>query len=1053
MLCVKDENGCLSWSAPKSCGAGMTCDAQSDRCAEGCADECPQEGASKCDGVRILTCKKSEYSQCNEWSAPESCGPNAHCDAAADACAEGCKDECQIGDFECIGSEYRLCGQFDEDECLEYGERNECETDTMCNPQTKQCEIAECETDCVAGETTCSSDNAAVLVCIAQETGKCNVFAVQTECAPEKLCAADGDGAACTAKQPGADAVCEAGETRCSAAATALETCIADAGGNHWDAVPCNANEICANGVCGATCADACAEGSKQCSAKGLPQICVKSSSGCNEWKNQEKCGAAQGCVGGSCQYYCGSDCDPWSLVILPDTQNYTRESASETTYHKQMNWIVKNKDTALIPNLKMVLHMGDITNDNTDAQWKIAKSAHKILKDAKIPFAVVNGNHDYKVRGAVGGRSKSKFANYFDENYFKGIPGYKGMYASHNTYFNFTAGNQEYLVLNLEYYPRQQTICWANDLLRNPENANKKFIIATHANLSRESNYSGHSNVIDVANGAKGSELWSYLTSRHSNMIMALSGHVGGSKLKTSKGINGNIVEEILTDYQFDLPCSESKLSGCSSHCANQVGGGNGWLRILTFYPKENRVKVTTKSVLSGNKSHFSKEGKDQLFCSSLNKSGKNYYDKDPNNKQHQFEFTFDFTTPGSNVYNDKGNLAFARRTVNSNGTGQQINPSVASFPGGGFAVAWEDDSSDADGKASDGKSAAHDIYARILKPGGCNVSGNAEIIVNAGETQGHQSDPDIAADKDGNFVVVWTDDMDNNGSTQVFMRGFDANGKPRYARKTVNQVSTRDQYQPRIAMSPDGKFAVSWTDTRSAKTTPQIWVRGFNADGSQAFAERPVAEATEGTRVKSDIYMDEKGRFIVAWEDDADANGSTQAKFRMFNADGSYRTGIKTANTKSAGNQNGPSIAGTPDGSKFIISWTNIASSGASDYTVMARVFGENGNELKADFAASSEGGKNQNSQVCMNASGDAIIAWYEPAKKNVMLRKLSKDALSSAPQRVNQPDNSTQQGGKSYQPAVACIPGSQYAVVAYSDDADNNGYYEIYATGLEI
>ena len=186
-------------------------------------------------------------------------------------------------------------------------------------------------------------------------------------------------------------------------------------------------------------------------------------------------------------------------------------------------------------------------------------------------------------------------------------------------------------------------------------------------------------------------------------------------------------------------------------------------------------------------------------------------------------------------------------------------------------------------------------------MNPGGCNLSGNNEIIVNAGKTQGNQSDPDVAADKDGNFVVVWTDDNANKGTTQIFMRGFDASGKPRFDIKTVNQKSDNSKYQARVAMAPDGKFVVSWTDKRSGNNTPQIWVRGFNADGSQAFAERAVADKAAGTRIKSDVFIDNQHRFIVAWEDDSDANGSTQSKFRLFNADGTPRSNAITANTVS--------------------------------------------------------------------------------------------------------------------------------------------------------
>ena len=74
-------------------------------------------------------------------------------------------------------------------------------------------------------------------------------------------------------------------------------------------------------------------------------------------------------------------------------------------------------------------------------------------------------------------------------------------------------------------------------------------------------------------------------------------------------------------------------------------------------------------------------------------------------------------------------------------------------------------------------------------------------------------------------------------------------------------------------------------------------------------------------------------------------------------------------------------------------------------------------------------------------MNANGNAMIAWYEPSLKNVMYRKFVDGKLSNEPTRVNQPDNA--QKGRSYQPAIACVPNSKYTIITYSDDADNNGY----------
>jgi len=1062
-ICTTDDKGCHVWSAAADCGAYMVCDADTNSCVEGCSDACTL-GDKKCSDAEIIECIKDDELGCTHWSLPQSCGENSHCDAATNTCVAGCVDECKNGESVCADVEIRHCGQFDDDACLEFGPSQDCGTDFICDSATNSCVRQGCEVDCAAGEKVCDDSNSEIMACQPIAGSSCNQWVKVETCAAGTSCEEKDASASCVAPIVHQ---CNAGDKKCSDDGKSLITCDVKDTGNTWNASACASNTVCDAGkaACVATCTNACTEGASQCTSNGSKtQVCQKGANGCTSWVDGTTCGTAQTCNAGKCEYTCGSDCDPFSIVILPDTQNYTRYSSVQTTtYHKQMNWIVKNKNTSVIPNLKMVVHMGDITNDNTDVQWKIAKDAHKILLDAKVPFTIVNGNHDYRISGKIGGRSKTKFPTYFPESYLKTIPGYAGVYDKVNTYSTFKAGNQEYLVLNLEFAPRQETMCWANKLLQKSENKNKKVIITTHANLTHNAKYGGKPKNQFVANGASGSELWRGLTSRHSNIVMILNGHVGDSEHRADKGNNGNTVQQILTDYQFEKPCTAATNASCTTHCKHDVGAGNGWLRVLTFYPKENRVVAKTVSVVTGSTSFFSKQGKDRFYCSPLYKGSTetydNWYPDDPANAVHQFEITYDFTTPMTNKYNDANYLGFVHRGINATSDGDQIKPVVATNDTGRLVYVWEDDSSDADGTIINTSNNAHDIYARVMNPESCSISGNSEIIINE-KTSGHQSDPDVAMDQNGNFVVVWTDDNDNNGSTQVYMRGFNADGSQRFGTKTVNTISTRDQYQPKIAMAADGQFAVSWTDNESAKETPQIYVRGFKADGSEAFAQRAVADEVKGTRVKSDIFMADNHTIIVAWEDDDDGNGSTQARMRILNADGTSKTAVKTVNTESKGDQNMPSVSGKPDGSEFIVTWQNVRTS--TDYSIMGARFNASGAKQGSDFTLSGTAvtQKVTDPQVCMNAKGDAKVVWYNPTAKDVKMRVVTGGAVSSAAEaRVNSPGNEQANNSvayataKSYQPAIACTPNKDYAMITYADDNDGNGAFEIFAVGTTI
>lgn len=64
-----------------------------------------------------------------------------------------------------------------------------------------------------------------------------------------------------------------------------------------------------------------------------------------------------------------------------------------------------------------------------------------------------------------------------------------------------------------------------------------------------------------------------------HKNIQLVVSGHVHTEKHRTDKNIAGNTVYQMLADFQED------------------DYGGNGWLRILTFSPKNDTIRVTTYS------------------------------------------------------------------------------------------------------------------------------------------------------------------------------------------------------------------------------------------------------------------------------------------------------------------------------------------------------------------------------------------------------------------------------------------------------------------------
>ena len=98
----------------------------------------------------------------------------------------------------------------------------------------------------------------------------------------------------------------------------------------------------------------------------------------------------------------------PFTLAILPDTQIYAESFPHIFT--AQTQWIAKSRDEH---NIVFALHEGDITNGNTEPQWRNAAESMSVL-DGKVPYAIVMGNHDMGPGGACEVRESPLFNEYF---------------------------------------------------------------------------------------------------------------------------------------------------------------------------------------------------------------------------------------------------------------------------------------------------------------------------------------------------------------------------------------------------------------------------------------------------------------------------------------------------------------------------------------------------------------------------------------------------------------------------------------------------------------
>lgn len=315
---------------------------------------------------------------------------------------------------------------------------------------------------------------------------------------------------------------------------------------------------------------------------------------------------------------------DSWSLILLPDPQNYVKFLRNQPILDLMTSWIVENVDSL---NIRMVMCTGDLVeqndrinqgisgNQSSARQWEaISRSLSKL--DGLVPYVVATGNHDYSYDR--NGKRTSFFKDYFriDKNILnrkyicQNMCDEDGYPTLENSAYELTSPHGvKMLFLTLEFAPRDTVLTWALRIVNMEQYKDHKVILLTHAYLNAKNErissdpvqvtcyepYKENGDILkrrqklDDANN--GENIWKKLVYEAPNIELVMCGHIGAKDdfkghvgFRTDKNKFGKKVNQMVFNAQF--------MGG--GHYGN---GGDGWLRILEFLPDGKTVNVKTFS------------------------------------------------------------------------------------------------------------------------------------------------------------------------------------------------------------------------------------------------------------------------------------------------------------------------------------------------------------------------------------------------------------------------------------------------------------------------
>jgi hypothetical protein len=147
-------------------------------------------------------------------------------------------------------------------------------------------------------------------------------------------------------------------------------------------------------------------------------------------------------------------------------------------------------------------------------------------------------------------------------------------------------------------------------------------------------------------------------------------------------------------------------------------------------------------------------------------------------------------------------------------------------------------------------------------------------ETLVNT-TTGGIQTLSDVAVAADGSYVVTWASQNQDGDGYGVYAQRYDANGNAIGGEILVNTSTTGDQTNPSIAIDDAGNFVIAWQTTHLGSGFFNVYAQRFDASGNKLGGEFRVDAVAGGDVINADVAMDADGDFVIAFENNVNHDG----------------------------------------------------------------------------------------------------------------------------------------------------------------------------------
>lgn len=326
--------------------------------------------------------------------------------------------------------------------------------------------------------------------------------------------------------------------------------------------------------------------------------------------------------------------------------------------------------------------------------------------------------------------------------------------------------------------------------------------------------------------------------------------------------------------------------------------------------------------------------------------------------------------------VIENKGNDGFVAMAMDTNGDS---------------VVAWW--------RTENSPSSGTNVYARLYDPAGNPRGAEFRVNTTLDPTQGVvPSDPAVAMDAHGNFVVAWENfDRDGDGFGVVAQR-FNAAGATQGVEFQVNSLNNfmGDQRHPAAAMDAAGNFQIVWAQEdfdpsigHGLVPIGAIYGQSYNSAGQLLGGNTLISDhidrlGKQAAANNPEIARDAGGDTVVVWEGRDRGAGpgipldeSFGIYARRFSATGASG-GEFIVNTTIDGLQDHPRVAMDPGGDTVIV-W-NSQDLNVQFFRFFGQRYDAQGSAQGGQFHVADIGGSVISAfpELAVDGVGNFIVAW---------------------------------------------------------------------------